>query len=182
MYGMVNEGVHALVASIYGEQAWEEICTRAGLQRAKFELMSTYEDEVTYDLVDAICAKTGLAPEEVLETFGKYWIKYAGASAYGSLMRLSGRTFIERIMGLDDMHERILLSMPHLKPPSFDLEEVESGIFHLHYFSVREGLAPMVIGLLHGLASETGETVEVRIIERKGASSDHDVFEIRLNA
>ncbi len=180
MYGMVNEGIHTFIKTNHGADVWQAICEDAGLDRTEFERMASYDDRITYKLVGSICRRTGLPAEDVLKIFGKYWVEFAGSSSFGSLLRLSGRNFVERVRGLDEMHDRILLSMPHLKPPSFELEDVDEHTYRLHYFSDREGLSPMVVGLLHGLAEETGEKITVMPVASRGEASDHDVFEIVL--
>lgn len=183
MYGMVNEGIRTYILREFDEQTWQKICKSAGLNQFDFEKMTSYDDGVTYELVGAICDHTGLEAAEVLKIFGEYWVEFAGASNFGHLMRMAGDSFLDRVRGLDDMHERILLSMPHLTPPSFELEETDKsaeGQYILRYFSEREGLAHMVIGLLHGLAQETGDRIEVNHITPKSETSDHDVFQISL--
>ena len=180
MYGMVNDGIRTFILENHSEETWRSICAGAGLSQTEFERMSAYDDDVTYKLVGSVCEHTGLDADDVLRVFGTYWISYAGGSNFGNLMRLAGRTFLERLEGLDDMHDRILVSMPHLKPPSFELEDRDDGTYHLHYHSDREGLSSMVIGLLHGLAADTDEKISVSHVHKRLNGEDHDVFEIRL--
>jgi hypothetical protein len=180
MYGMVNEGIRTFILDNHGPEAWRTICSKAGLDELEFERMSSYDDTITYNLVGAISDYTGLSPADVLSVFGKYWIEFAGASSFGTLMRLSGKSFVEQLKGLDDMHDRILLSMPHLKPPSFEVDQVDEDLCLLHYYSDRDGLAPMVEGLLQGLAHEAGERIEVTHVTARSETDDHDVFEIRM--
>jgi hypothetical protein len=177
---MVNEGIRTFILNNHGAEAWRTICSKAGLEEREFERMSNYDDAVTYGLVGAICEYTGLTASEVLSVFGKYWVEYAGGSNFGRLLRLSGRSLFEQLKGLDDMHDRVLLSMPHLKPPSFEVDLTGERTCLLHYYSDRDGLAPMVVGLLYGLAQEAGEKIEVEQILFKSAEADHDAFEIRL--
>jgi len=55
------------------------------------------------------------------------------------------------------MHDHMGAMMPGLVPPIFDLEkEITPTHFSLLYTSSREGLAPMVSGLLKALASRYG--------------------------
>ncbi|WP_424932960.1 heme NO-binding domain-containing protein [Amaricoccus macauensis] len=182
MYGMINEGIRSFIVENHGQEAWRDICATAGLKCTEFERMTNYSDTLTYDLVGAISQHTGLPANDVLKVFGEYWLEFAGTTRFGSLMRLAGRTFVERLRWLDDMHDRIVTSMPGLNPPSFELEVIEDRRFHLHYFSDREGLAPMVIGLLYGLAAETGDVIEIRHMIHRGDQSDHDVFEITMQS
>jgi len=180
MYGMVNEGIRALVLENHGADTWAMICEKARIPDTEFERMTSYDDAVTHRLVGAICEHTDLEAGDVLEVFGRYWIKFAGSSSYGNLMRLAGDTFVERLENLDDMHERIQCSMPHLRPPSFEITQIGERQYLLDYFSSREGLACMVTGLLHGLAAETGEKVAIKQIRHKAETKDHDSFEIIL--
>lgn len=182
MYGMVNEGIRSFIEKNHGPETWLAICEKAGLERFEFERMSSYDDAVTYNLVGAICEHTGMSAEDVLKVFGTYWVEFVSDSNFGSLLRLAGNTFVERVNGLDDMHDRILMAMPHLKPPSFELEPMGGDTYHLSYYSDRESLVPMVIGLLHGLAAETGEKISVTHITPKTATFDHDLFEVKLLA
>ncbi len=180
MYGMVNDGIRTFIVDAHGPDMWQKICATAQVDRDVFERMSSYDDAVTYGLVGAICEHTGMSGEDVLNVFGKFWVGFAGSSSFGELLRMSGNSFVERIRGLDDMHERILLSMPHLRPPSFEIEEVAPQVYDLFYYSEREGLAPMVSGLLEGLAAETGEKVKVTHTVAKAKVSDPDVFRVTL--
>lgn len=180
MYGMVNDGVRSFIVENHGPDVWESICDKAGITEREFERMISYDDAVTYALVGAICDETGLGAAEVLEIFGRYWVGFAGKSTYGNLLKLTGSTLVERLGNLDDMHARIQNSMPHLQAPSFDLTHAGGDTYTLDYYSPREGLAPMVIGLLHGLAAETDEKIEVRQIGAKDETTDHDSFEITL--
>lgn len=182
MYGMVNEGVRQFIETNFDAATWAAICDKASVDNSHFERMASYDDEITYNLVGAICDHTGIASDAALEKFGAYWVEFVGSSSFGNLLKLAGRTFIEKLEGLDELHERVFVSMPNLKPPSFEVEELGEDTYHLHYFSQREGLAPMVIGLLHGLAQETGEKIEVAQVEAKAAGKDHDVFKVTLLA
>lgn len=177
---MVNEGIRCFIETNHGSETWAHICKQAQLDVDQFDRMSSYDDAITYNLVGAICDETGLSAEDVLTVFGTYWVDYAGASPLGNLMRLAGSRFVDIVTGLDDMHDRIRLSMPHLKPPSFELEETGPNTYCLHYISDREGLAPMVIGLLYGLAKRTGEEISVEHAVRRSNGADHDQFHIAV--
>lgn len=180
MYGMVNEGIRTFILKHHGEEAWQAVCKRASVSNQQFDGMTSYDDSITYRLVGAICEHTGLSVDEVMTEFGSYWVDYAGGSEFGNLMKLAGDNFLERLDGLDAMHARIQLSMPNLKPPSFKTEEVTDRTYLLHYFSHRTGLDSMVLGLLHGLADETGAKIQVRQVAEKSDTIDHSVFEIVL--
>ena len=178
MYGMVNEGIRTFIESNFGEEAWQSICGRADIDLRQFDRLASYDDAITYSLVGAVSEHTNLPAEKVLNVFGEYWVDYAGQSGFGNLLKLAGNSFVEKVRNLDDMHERILLTMPNLKPPSFELEAVGENTYDLSYYSTREGLAPMVIGLLKGLAAETGEIIVIEQTQEKSSNTDCDIFRI----
>ena len=183
MYGMVNLGIQKYIVDNHGSQAWWEICAKAGVGETEFESMLTYDDSVTFRLVEAISDKLNVPQEDVLRIFGEYWVEYAGGTALGRIMDFGGSSLIEVLDSLDEMHERFRATMPHLRPPSFEVEELSDQTFRLHYRSERQGLTGMVIGLLYGLARRHGEQIRVNHVARKGETSEHDIFEIdRLTA
>ena len=182
MYGMVNEGIRTFVTRNFGVEAWNSICNDADIETTQFERLGSYDDAVTYCLVDAVAKYTELPPEKVLKVFGEYWVDYAEQSGFENLLKISGKNFVERVQNLDDMHERILLTMPNLKPPSFELEEVGENTYDLSYYSTRSGLGSMVVGLLHGLAEQTGEEITVEQVQDRSMQSDPDIFRIVLKS
>ena len=68
--------------------------------------------------------------------------------------------------------------MPHLAPPSFEVETSDDGSYLLHSFSHREGLAHLVIGLVRGLAERLGERIEVEQVGSKANGDEQDTFRI----
>ena len=182
MYGMVNDAVRTFIVKHHGEDAWAKICDDADVTTREFEQLLTYDDDITYRLVGAISKHLGADASAVLEVFGQYWPEYAKGTAVGNMIKFGGESFIDTLESLDEMHQRVKIAMPDLRPPSFELEAVDEQNYRLHYFSEREGLAPMVVGLLHGLAVQHEISIEVEHTEKKGVSGDHDVFGIRVMA
>ncbi len=182
MYGMVNDAVRTFIVQNHGEAAWATICDDANVTTREFEQLLTYDDDVTYRLVGAISKHLGADASQVLEVFGQYWPEYAKGTAVGNMIKFGGDSFIDTLESLDEMHQRVKIAMPDLRPPSFELEPVDDENYRLHYFSEREGLAPMVVGLLHGLAAQHEVVVQVEHVAKKGDASDHDVFGIRVSA
>ena len=165
MYGLVNRAVEGLVTEKFGVDAWQRICARAGLDDPQFVAMEAYDDAVTYGLVGAAAAELGLEPAAVLEAFGDYWTTYTIEEGYGDLLTMMGSSLDEFLDNLDSMHALIAGTMPKLMPPSFEREAKDDGSSILHYRSEREGLAPMVLGLLKGLARRFSVTITVEQLE-----------------
>jgi hypothetical protein len=79
------------------------------------------------------------------------------------------------------MHGHMGAMMPNLKPPRFVVEEEQGMQIKLRYYSSRQGLAPMVHGLIEGLSEKFGEPVVVRQLPRS-QEVDHDEFEIDMQS
>ena len=142
--------------------------------------MEVYDDAVTYRLVEAASETLELPAETILEAFGEYWTVYTIEEGYGDLVSLMGSTLNEVLDNRDAMHERIGDAMPDLVPPSFDREALEDGSSILHYYSKRDGLAPMVIGLIKGLAKRFDTSIEIELLD--GSAPGHQKFRLREGA
>jgi hypothetical protein len=177
MYGLVNRAVEGLVVEKFGAQTWQRICERAELRDPKFVAMDAYDDAVTYALVAAASEELALSPAQVLEAFGEYWTAYTIEEGYGDLLSMMGDSLEDFLENLDSMHARIGGSMPDLVPPSFEREAQDDGSSILHYRSDREGLWPMVVGLLKGLAKRFDVAIEVTRLEP--AAAGHERFLVR---
>ncbi|MFT4841335.1 MAG: hypothetical protein ACI8UD_000010 [Planctomycetota bacterium] len=177
MYGLVNRAVEGLVTEKFGADAWQRICGRTGIEDPQFLAMEAYDDAVTFGLVAAASAELGLEPAAILEAFGDYWTTYTIEEGYGDLLTMMGSTLDEFLDNLDSMHARIAGTMPKLMPPSFAREACDDGSSILHYRSERAGLAPMVLGLLKGLARRFSVTIDVEQLDDD--ASGHPRFLVR---
>ena len=177
MYGMVNKAIQDLVSTKFGEDKWLVIKEKVGFEDDFFISMQSYPDKLTYDLVGATSEILELDPGDVLEAFGEYWILYTAEEGYGDMLALSGSTLKEFLGNLNMLHERITHIMPNLQPPKFSVEEISDNELNLTYESDREGLAPMVVGLLKGLGIRFGNKCQINQITFR-ADSGKDVFNI----
>lgn len=182
MYGMVNKAVQDMAVSKFGEATWNQIKQKAGLDVDMFVSMDTYDDKITYSLVGAASEVLGLTGSQVLEAFGEHWTSYTAKEGYGDLLKMSGRTLPEFLMNLDNMHARIALTFPDLKPPSFSVSDVTATSLRLHYHSERAGLAPLVLGLLRGLGTMFNIKVQVEHDKKVGEGASHDEFKVSFTA
>lgn len=179
MYGLINQAIRGLVIENFGEEMWARIRTSAGVETDDFVSMQSYDDAVTYELVGAASKELDLPAETVLETFGKYWVNYVGQENYGELMNAAGDDLPTFLENLDQMHARIMLSFPELNPPTFRVTDRSENSLVLHYHSERPGLAPLVVGLLHGLGHRFKTDVSVEHDRQDFGDGEHDVFTVR---
>ena len=151
MYGMVNKALQNMVVEAHGEQIWEQIRTRAGVDIEVFVSNQGYPDEITYQLAGAASEVLKAPVEDLLRAFGSYWVLKTARQGYSELMTAGGRTLREFLLNLPNFHTRIGLMFPQLRPPEFSCSEVAENSLRLHYRSTRDGLTPFVVGLVEGL-------------------------------
>ena len=179
MYGLINKAVKGLVQERFGLEAWNRICERACVDDDEFLSMEGYDDAVTYDLVGAASEELGLEAEKILEAFGQYWVEYTAVEGYGDLLDSAGDTLPDFLANLDQLHARVKLAFADLKPPRFAVTDEDEHGLVLHYYSDRPGLAPLVVGLVHGLGSRFGDTLQVESFRDDSGGVEHDAFRVR---
>ena len=181
MYGLVNKAIEDMVCSNHGEETWEEIKRKAEIEVDTFVSMEGYPDDVTHRLVKAASEVLGLSAAQIMHAFGEYWVQYTAKEGYGEMMNMSGDSLPEFLENLDALHTRVGVIFPKLQPPSFECTEAEAQTLHLNYYSDRQGLAPMVKGLVKGLGKRFDTEVEVTQTESREDGHDCDQFSIKYS-
>ncbi len=161
MYGMINIAVEQLICERHGVENWNQIKKKAGVTVSHFVNMESYDDATTYNLVGAATEVLGISAEELLDAFGEYFIMYTAKQGYGEMLKLGGKTFPEYLSNLNMLHFRLGNMMPHLVPPTFKVSNVTENTLVLTYISERNGLSPMVKGLIRGLGKVLNTPCEI---------------------
>ncbi len=193
MYGLVNKAIEKMVCSHFDEATWLKIKQKAEFDEP-FVSMESYPDDVTHRLVKAASEILDLSPAEIMKAFGEYWVLFTAQEGYGDLMNMHGDNLPEFLENLDELHARVGVMFPKLQPPSFECEDLEGedlegedlegedtgkAAMELHYYSSREGLAPMVLGLVKGLGQRFDTEVEVCHHQKREEGADHDTFTLK---
>jgi hypothetical protein len=118
--------------------------------------------------------------EGLLEEIGEYWSRFTAQQGYGHLLDHAGSDFGAVISRLNDLHARLTVTLPDLRPPSFECSRKEDGTIVLRYYSERAGLSHLVIGLLRGLAHRFGQEATVIQTGRRSEMQTYDEFEVTL--
>ena len=179
MYGMVNKAIQDMVISGHGEETWDQIRQKAGVEDDVFVSTEGYPDEMTYALVSGASEVLNTPAHEVLEAFGIYWVVKTAQEGYGDMMAAGGKTLGEFLVNLPNFHSRVSMIFPHLAPPRFACTDITERSVRMHYRSHREGLAPFVVGLFKGLGQMFSTPVVVEHAIDKAAGADHDEFIVR---
>lgn len=178
MYGLVNQAVQDYLSNAVGAETWERVRVKAGFQESSFVPLQQYPDALTFELVGAACEITGRQAGDLVEAIGAHWVEFTARKGYGSLLDQLGATFTDALANLDAMHVRVALMMPHLEPPSFRVSQRRERGLTLTYSSRRNGLAPLVVGLVKGLGRKYGHEPVVHLVVPRGEGSTTDIFEV----
>ena len=177
MYGLVNIAIAELITRQRGPDAWHRASRDLGIS-GPFIAMRQYPDELTGRLVGWMAQELAVDGDTVLEQVGEFWVHFAH-ERYDELLHQLGRPLSSALQNLDLLHARVALSFPDLNAPSFRCTDVGDGELHLHYYSSRPGLTPMVVGLIRGLAAVLATEVEVTVVDSRASGADHDTFLVR---
>jgi hypothetical protein len=165
MYGIVNRAVEELIIERFGLDKWEEIKLKAGFNSEGFMTLKPYPDELTFKLVGAASEILNVPADKLLEAFGEYWILYTAEKGYGEMLNLAGDSFPAFLKNLNMLHGRVSNLMPELAPPQFECRNEKQNSIELLYRSHRNGMIPMLYGLIKGLAKRFDNEVVIEEIE-----------------
>ncbi|XP_075545758.1 guanylate cyclase soluble subunit beta-1-like isoform X1 [Dermacentor variabilis] len=182
MYGFVNHALELLVLRKFGAETWEQIKREAEIEmEGQFLVRLVYDDEITYSLVLAAEKVLGIPADEILEMFGRMFFDFCQESGYDKILQVLGATPRDFLQNLDALHDHLATIYPGMRAPSFRCtERPGDGALLLHYYSEREGLEPIVIGIVKAVASKLHHTeVQVEQLQGKEDGLDHVQFAIR---
>ena len=182
MYGLVNKAIEDLVVSSFGEDKWEAIKTKAGVDVEVFVSNEAYPDDITYNLVGAASEVLATPARDILIAFGEHWVLKTASHGYGAMMRSGGQSLKEFLINLPNFHTRVQMIYPNLQPPRFECTDIAEDTLRLHYHTHRPGLADFVVGLVQGLGKLYQTPATATLVESKADGADHDVFEVRWTA
>lgn len=117
---------------------------------------------------------------DVLEAFGAHFLDYCVQSGYDRILKVLGRNLRDFLCNLDALHDHLATIYPGMEAPSFRCTETPDGTLLLHYYSKRQGLEHIVIGIVKAVAKEMLNTeVTVFVQQPRSGENDHVVFAIR---
>lgn len=178
MYGIVNKSIQDLVVTKFGQQKWEEVLERSGIEEDFFISSEPYDDAITYNLARAISEETSMSLSDVFVAFGEWWVIKTTKEKYGGMLESGGATLKEFLENLPLFHNRVMLIYPKLTPPEFKISNVTNTSLQLHYFSKRDGLQDFVKGLIQGLSIMFKSPVKIEIIASRKEGASHEIFKI----
>ena len=179
MYGLINISIKNLILEEHGDGVWKKILKKADLSDQYFVSNQKYDDKLTFALVMAASEVLEVSIEDILKKFGQYWVLNVAPNGYGNILDASGSSLFEFLENLPNLHNRVVLIYPELRPPVFKYKKISEDKCLVYYGSDREGLIPFVIGLLEGLCMRFKIETQIKYNEFCEDSSLHE-FEIQV--
>lgn len=179
MYGIVNKSIEDLVVTNFGQEKWETIYEKSGVDVDFFLSSEIYDDDVTFKIATAAAAELDITVNQVLIAFGEWWVLKTTKEKYPGLMESGGNNLRDFLVNLPNFHNRVMLIYPKLTPPEFKVSDIEENSLHLHYFSKRVGLQDFVRGILQGLGTVYQTPVSIELIQNRAEGNSHEVFKIK---
>ena len=178
MYGLVNKAIEELVVTEFGEDKWQLIKQKAGVDVEVFTSNESYSDDMTYQLVGVASEVLGMTVRDVLIAFGEHWVLKTESHGYGAMMRSGGTSLKEFLIHLPNLHTRVQMIYPNLEPPRFECHDITETFMSLHSFTHRPGLTNFVVGLFQGLRKLYQTPATAKAVALKTAGADHDIFAV----
>lgn len=177
MHGLINRSIQCFIGDTYGPQAWIQIADAAGVGADGFEAMLTYDDPVSYAVLDAAAERLSRSRESILEDLGTYLVSHPNTEPLRRLLRFGGVTFVEFLHSLDDLQGRGRMAVPDLDMPSLELSEHTPDRFTLHCRSGIPGLGHVIVGVLRAMADDYGA---LAMLDHQGMRDGVDLIAINL--
>ncbi|MDA0890732.1 MAG: heme NO-binding domain-containing protein [Proteobacteria bacterium] len=176
MYGVVNKSLKEMMIIQFGDERWQKVLDKSGVASDSFLSMRAYDDDVTYKLAQAAADELEIDLDDALRAFGVHWVEHTAAKEYSALMRATGQDMLSFLENLNGLHDRISSTFLDYRPPSFLVDRDTAGAVGVLYLSERVGLTPFVEGLLSGLASWFGETMDILEIRPEEVGSGEKTY------
>ena len=177
MHGLMNRAIQCFVRDTYGSATWAQVVSRAGLPVSDFEAMLTYEDPLTDQVLDAICAVLSKPRATVLEDIGTYLVSDPKVEAPRRLLRFAGITYEDFLHSLDDLPGRARLAVSDLILPRLELRSHPGGRYVLVVDGEPRGFSHVMIGILRAMADDYGALV---MLDHRGTRQSREEVEITL--
>ncbi len=141
-----------------------------------FIVRMLYDDNMTYNIVEAASEVTGTSQDDIWEMFGEMFFDFCEESGYDKIIRVLGGTLKDFLQNLDALHDHLSTIYPAMRAPSFRVSERSDGALILHYYSERKGLEHVVIGLVRTVARKLhNKEVKVEVFSHE-IEDDHVQF------
>ena len=180
MNGLINRAIECFARDSYGDPVWTEVTAALGVGEAAFEPLMPCDPEVTARLVEALSARLGRVPGDLLEDLGTYLVSQPRTEAIRRLLRFGGVDFAEFLESLEDLPDRARLAMAELDLPAIALHMQGAGVFRVEIAGADDAglrFGPVLLGMLRAMADDYGALV---LLEYRGRDAGREIIEVHL--
>ncbi|CAE8648573.1 unnamed protein product [Polarella glacialis] len=155
MHGLIHVIFKGFVVDTFGQDAWQEIMRKAGVEDDSTILkMQQYDDSLTFAAIQIGSEVAGAPMDAALELFGAYFVQFAAGNGFLSLLKSLGSNLAEFLSNLNILHHNIERDFTSAVFPLFEVQAASlpsakgDHTFILRYGSSRPGLFPLLRGAL----------------------------------
>lgn len=160
MHGLIFFYIQKFADSLAGSGSWPGIRSTVTTASQRYLPSGVYPDDEAVALITSLAEATGRTMGAILEEFGEFLAPH--------LVKVAGR-FVEpswKTLDLIEHTETVIHAMvrtanPGALPPVIESVRAAADEVHVVYSSRRQ-LCQLAVGLMHGLATHFGETLEVK--------------------
>ncbi|KAL6262140.1 hypothetical protein P5V15_007237 [Pogonomyrmex californicus] len=166
MYGMLLESVQYFVQLEFGEEVWLHILEKADCKHIIFNTRQTYPDELMTDLATALAVHTDDSMDNIMQFFGKCFVRFFSNLGYDYTVKATGRYFCDFLQSVDNIHMQMRFTYPKMKSPSMYTTHVDSEGVVLVYRSTRQGFTHYLMGQLFQIAKDLYNIdLDIKVLE-----------------
>ncbi|MDY6903234.1 MAG: heme NO-binding domain-containing protein [Thermodesulfobacteriota bacterium] len=160
MKGTIVKCLKETVTTRFGEDKWQEICTRSDFpEESIISVSRDIDDEKVMQLFESTCAVLDISFPQAADAFGDYFVNEYAPNIYISIFNRfhNSRDFL---LGMDDVHVTTTQNLPGAKPPRFTYSLPDERTIIMNYQSHRN-LIDVLVGLVKGVGRYFNENLTV---------------------
>jgi len=177
MHGLVNRAIQVFVRDTYGADAWAALMRTLDLGIENFESMLSYDDKISFQMVDAACAQLGRDRGAFLAALGTYLVSHENVGALRRLLRFGGDTFLEFLYSLDELGDRVRIAVPELALPPISVSKSAPTEYRIKVDRGLDGFVHVLVGVLRAMADDFGALV---LLDYENAEAPQPVVVVTL--
>lgn len=168
MYGLLIEGFRHYVEATYGLNMWTTIMNEVMIKPKDFQSHQVYKESLLNEFILVLSNVSTKSVSTIYYETGYFFLKFLKNKGFNSLLLVTGRTFVDFVINLDNMHLQLKQYYPLICSPSFTILKIDRQYLYLIYATKRTGYTDYVRGQLVAVANLLYNiNIKVKFIEQK---------------
>jgi hypothetical protein len=161
MQRLLFRALREFVCDGYGEATWDMIAEKSGQPAlVAGRIVNPKKNEIPNMLAAASqILKTG--EQGLLEDLGTFLVSREGTGKMRRLLRFTGASFVEFLLSLDELPDRIRLALPDLEVPEIGVVQHGDEQIQVSCGPGQPGLISLLVGLIRAMADDYGALATV---------------------